>query len=132
MEKNQANYVIIGDQENVEYVSVMQTLKDGTEILLLFKVHHHDINNSHSHMFDIAEAIITYGGKNYEGVCEASHRFKGVTIFKGFTRDGHEIEPELNSFLFGLVGGLCEESYYEGMTKLVCDVEKIPYTERNW
>ena len=134
MEKNQTTYVIIGNPENVELISVMQTLKDGTKILLLVKVNHYDMNNNRYHGFDIVGATITYDGKEYEGVFE-DRRLKGVfggMRFKGFTLDGQKIERGLNRFLNDLVAVRREKRYLEGMKKLMCDVEKIPYVKSNW
>ena len=134
MKKNQINYVIIGNPENVELISVMQTLNDGTKILLIVKVNHYDMNNNHYHGFDIVGATITYDGKEYEGVFE-DRRLKGVfggMRFKGFTLDGQKIEQGLNRFLNDLVAVRREKIYMEGMKKLLCNVEKIPYTKSNW
>ena len=134
MKKNQINYVIIGDPENAEHIGVMQTLKDGTKILLLVKVYHCDKNSSHYHTFNIVEATITYDGRDYEGVFE-DRLVKGVfdgRRFKGFTIDGQKIEQGLNRFLNNLVAVRREKIYLEGMKKLLCDVEKIPYVKSNW
>ena len=125
MRKNQIDYVIIGNPENVERISVMKTLKDGTKILLLVKVNHYDINNNHYHGFNIVEAAIAYDGREYEGVFENGR-------FKGFTLDGQKIEQGLNRFLNDLVAVRREKIYMEGMKKLLCDVEKIPYVKSNW
>ena len=134
MKKNQINYVIIGNPENVELISVMQTLKNGTKILLLVKVNHYDMNNNHYHDFEIVGATITYDGKEYEGVFE-ERGLKGVfggMRFKGFTLYGQKIEQGLNRFLNDLVAVRREKRYLEGMKKLMCDVEKIPYVKSNW
>ena len=125
MRKNQINYVIIGDPENVELISVMQTLKDETKILLLVKVNHYDINNNHYHEFNIVDAAIAYEGKEYEGVFEDRR-------FKGFTLDGQKIKQELNRFLNDIVAVRREKIYMEGMKKLLCNVEKIPYVKDRW
>lgn len=134
MKENQTKYVIIGDTENVERIGVMQTLKDGTKIMLIVKVNHYDMNNNHYHGFNIVGATITYDGKEYEGVFE-DRRLKGVfggMRFKGFTLDGQKIERGLNRFLNDLVAVRREKIYLEGMKKLMCDVEKIPYVKDRW
>ena len=122
MKKNQTNYVIIGDPENVELISAMLTLKDGTRIIRLFKVHHEDLNGHHSHSFEKLAVTIAYGGRNYEGVIRYG-------LVEKFTLDGKDIEPRLNRVLDDMISYRRCTSCIEGMTKFMCNVEKIPYNK---
>ena len=118
-------YVTIGEARNVAYISAMQTLKDGTRITRLFKVNHEDMNDHHCHSFAKQYVDIAYGGRNYEGVIHNGNVRK-------FTLDGKDIEPSLNRELMDMIGYRRGTSCIEGMTKLMCDVEKIPYVKYRW
>ena len=113
-------YVTIGEAGNVAYISAMQTLKDGTRITRLFGVHHEDMNGHHSHSFGVQAVDIAYGGRNYEGVISRGNVRK-------FTLDGKDIEPNLNRVLTDMIGYRRGTACVEGMTKLMCNVENIPY-----
>ncbi len=115
-------YVTIGEAENVAYISSMQTLKDGTRITRLFEVRHEDMNDHHSHSFGAQAVDIAYCGRNYEGVVRNGNVRK-------FTLDGKDIEPSLNRELMGMIGYRRGTACVEGMTKLMCNVEKIPYNK---
>ena len=115
-------YVIIGAPENVEGISAMQTLMDGTRITRLFKVRHEDINDHHYHSFENLAVNIAYCGWEYEGVIHNGNVRK-------FTLDGQDIEPSLNRELKGMIGYRRGTACIEGMKKLMCDVEKIPYNK---
>ena len=115
-------YVTIGEAGNVAYISAMQTLKDGTRITRLFKVHHEDMNDHHFHSFEILDVTIAYGGRNYEGAIVYGHVEK-------FTLDGNDIEPSLNRVLDDMISYRRCTGCIEGMTKLMCNVEKIPYNK---
>ena len=115
-------YVTIGEAGNVAYISAMLTLMDGTRINRLFKVHHEDRNDHHSHSFEKLAVTITYGGRNYEGVIVYGH-------VKKFTLDGNDIEPSLNRVLDDMISYRRCTGCIEGMTKLMCNVEKIPYNK---
>lgn len=113
-------YVIIGEAGNVAYISAMQTLKDGTRITRLFGVNHRDMKDHHYHSFENMAVTITYGGRNYEGVIRNGNVRK-------FTLDGQDIEPSLNRMLTDMVSYRRCTACIEGMTKLMCNVENIPY-----
>ena len=114
-------YVTIVEAENVAYISAMQTLRDGTRITRLFKVHHEDMNGHHSHSFGVQAVDIAYGGRKYEGVIHNGNVRK-------FTLDGQDIEPSLNRVLTDMIGYRRGTACIEGMKKLMCKAEKIPYT----
>lgn len=120
MKKNQANYVTIGEAGNVAYISAMQTLMDGTRITRLFKVNHEDLNDHHSHSFEKLAVTIAYGGRDYEGVIRNGKVSK-------FTLDGQDIEPSLNRVLDDMISYRRCTTCIEGMKKLMCNVENIPY-----
>ena len=120
MKKNQTNYVTIGEAGNVAYISAMQTLKDGTRITRLFGVHHEDMNGHHYHSFEYLSVTIAYGGRNYEGVIRNGNVRK-------FALDGQDIEPSLNRELVDMISYRRCTACIEGMTKLMCKVENIPY-----
>ena len=115
-------YVTIGGAGNVAYISAMQTLMDGTRITRLFKVHHEDMNGHHSHSFVEQAVDIAYGGRNYEGVIVHG-------LVKKFTLDGQDIVPSLNRVLNDMISYRRCTGCIEGMTKLMCNVEKIPYNK---
>ena len=116
-------YVTIGEAGNVAYISAMQTLKDGTRITRLFKVNHEDMNGHHCHSFAKQSVDIAYGGRNYEGVVRNGNVRK-------FTLDGKDIEPSLNRELMDMIGHRRGTDCIEGMAKLMCKAEGIPYTNR--
>ena len=113
-------YVTIGEAGNVAYISAMLTLKDGTRITRLFGVNHKDMNGHHYHSFDNMAVTIVYGGRNYEGVIRNGKVRK-------FTLDGQNIEPSLNRELDDMISYRRCTACLEGMKKLMCDVENIPY-----
>ena len=113
-------YVTIGEAGNVAYISAMQTLKDGTRITRLYNVRHEDSNGRHFHSFGYLNVDIAYGGRNYEGVIHNGNVRK-------FTLDGKDIEPSLNRVLTDMISYRRCTSCIEGMTKLMCNVENIPY-----
>ena len=115
-------YVTIGEAGNVAYISAMQTLKDGTRITRLFGVNHRDMNGRHYHSFGYLNVNITYGGRNYEGVIHNCNVRK-------FTLDGQDIEARLNRELVDMISYRRCTACIEGMTKLMCDVENIPYNK---
>ena len=120
MKKNQTNYVTIGEAGNVAYISAMQTLNDGTRITRLFGVNHRDKNDHHYHSFENMAVTIAYGGRNYEGVIRNGNVRK-------FILDGQDIEPRLNRMLDDMISYRRCTACIEGMTKLMCNVENIPY-----
>ena len=113
-------YVTIGEAGNVAYISAMQTLKDGTRITRLYNVHHEDMNGHHYHSFGYLNVNITYGGRNYEGVISRG-------LVEKFALDGKDIEPSLNRELKDMISYRRGTACIEGMTKLMCNVENIPY-----
>lgn len=113
-------YVTIGEAGNVAYISAMQTLKDGTRITRLFGVNHRDKNDHHYHSFENMAVTIAYGGRNYEGVIRKGNVRK-------FILDGQDIEPRLNRMLDDMISYRRCTACIEGMTKLMCNVENIPY-----
>lgn len=115
-------YVTIGEAGNVAYISAMQTLMGGTRITRLFEVHHEDMNGHHSHSFGAQAVDIAYGGRQYEGVVRNGKVSK-------FTLDGQDIESSLNRELKDMIGYRRGTACVEGMKKLMCNVEKIPYNK---
>ena len=115
-------YVTIGEAGNVAYISAMQTLMDGTRITRLFKVHHEDMNDHHSHSFGVQAVDIAYDGRQYEGVVRNGKVSK-------FTLEGNDIEPSLRRKLMDNIGYRRGTACVEGMKKLMCNVEKIPYNK---
>ena len=113
-------YVTIGEAGNVAYISAMQTLKDGTRITRLFGVNHRDMNGHRYHSFENMAVTIVYGGRNYEGVIRNGKVRK-------FVLDGKDIEPRLNCELDDMISYRRGTACIEGMTKLMCNVENIPY-----
>lgn len=113
-------YVTIGEAGSVAYISTMQTLKDGTRITRLFGVNHRDMNGHHYHSFENMAVTIAYGGRDYEGVIRKGNVRK-------FTLDGQDIEPSLNRELDDMISYRRCTDCIEGMKKLMCNVENIPY-----
>ena len=113
-------YVTIGEAGNVAYISAMLTLMDGTKITRLFGVNHRDMNGHHYHSFEDMAVTIAYGGRNYEGVIRNGKVRK-------FTLDGKDIEARLNRELNNMIGYRRGTACIEGMKKLMCNVENIPY-----
>ena len=117
---SKTQYVIVGNTENVERICSIQTSKDGTRIIKICNVQHEELDGWHYHCFLLQSVSVNYCGMEYDGVVE----FYDV---KKFTLDGKDIEPSLNRELTDMIGYRRCTACIEGMTKLMCNVENIPY-----